>query len=177
MAQRIVVCEYNPEWEAAYQREADLIADILADNLKEIFHIGSTAVKGLKAKPIIDIMPVVYRLEEVDRCNSKFQEAGYECMGEFGMHGRRYFRKGGDNRTHQIHIFEFGNQTDINRHLAVRDFLRTHKEVAEQYGELKAKLAVQFPNSIDDYCIGKEKFVLEMEEKALQWQRQCRIQN
>ena len=63
---------------------------------------------GPWAKPIIDIMPVVERIGGVDRYNHGFETIGYECMGEFGIPGRRYFRKGGEKRTHQIHIFERG---------------------------------------------------------------------
>ncbi len=58
---------------------------------------------------------------------------GYEYMGEFGILGRRYLRKGGDNRTHQVHIFESSNTTDILRHLAFRDYLRAHHAVCAAY--------------------------------------------
>ena len=70
---------------------------------------------------------------------------------EFGVERRRYFRKGGDNRTHQIHIFEQSNHKEINRHIAVRDFLRTHPDIALEYGELKMKLAFRFPDDIEGY--------------------------
>ena len=93
-----------------------------------------------------DIMPVVTNISLVDKHNKEFVAIGYECMGEFGIEGRRYFRKGGDNRTHQIHIFEQSNHKDINRHIAVRDFLRTHPDIALEYGELKMKLAFRFPD-------------------------------
>lgn len=106
----IRVVPYDPFWEAAYDNEAQKISSILKDILVEIYHIGSTAVKGLHAKPIIDIMPVVTNISLVDKHNKEFVAIGYECMGEFGIKGRRYFRKGGDNRTHQIHIFEQNNQ-------------------------------------------------------------------
>ncbi len=171
MAQHITVCEYNPKWEEAYKMEAALISEILGKNLKEIHHIGSTAVKGLKAKPIIDIMPVVFSIENVDMLNAEFQKIGYECMGEFGIQGRRYFRKGGDERTHQIHIFEEGNKKDIYRHLAVRDYLRSHKDLADEYGDLKVKLAEKYPYDIEGYCDGKELFVRELEKKAVKWRQ------
>lgn len=90
-------------------------------------------------------------------------------MGEFGIAGRRCFRKGGDNRTHQIHIFEKSNNKDIDRHLAVRDFLRTHPETAAKYGELKIRLAERFPEDIEGYCNGKDAFVKQMEKDALLW--------
>ena len=130
----IRVVPYDPFWEVEYENESQMIRNILKDILVEIYHIGSTAVKGLSAKH-----------------NEEFVAIGYECMGEFGVERRRYFRKGGDNRTHQIHIFEQSNHKDINRHIAVRDFLRTHPDIALEYGELKMKLAFRFPDDIEGY--------------------------
>lgn len=97
------------------------------------------------------------------------RKEGHECMGEFGIEGRRYFRKGGDNRTHQIHIFEQSNHKDINRHIAVRDFLRTHPDIALEYGELKMELAYRFSEDIEGYCTGKDAFVKQLEKDALLW--------
>lgn len=152
-----------------YENESQKIKNILKDILVEVYHIGSTAVKGLAAKSIIDIMPVVTNISLVDKHNKEFVAIGYECMGEFGIEGRRYFRKGGDNRTHQIHIFEQSNHKDINRHIAVRDFLRTHPDIALEYGELKMELAYRFSEDIEGYCTGKDAFVKQLEKDALLW--------
>lgn len=171
MAQHIRVVQYCPKWHEDYRREAEHIIQILGQELVEIHHIGSTAVEGLSAKPIIDLMPIVRRIETIDAYNGEFEKLGYECMGEFGIPGRRYFRKGGDERTHQIHIFEEGNQKDIMRHLAVRDYLRTHDEMRRQYGALKKELARLYPENIEAYCAGKDSFVKEMERRALAWYR------
>ena len=166
---KVYVTDYCPNWPARYQAEAEQIKQILADNLLAIYHIGSTSVPGLAAKPIIDILVSVKDISGVDGCNVKFQQIGYECMGEFGIAGRRYFRKGGDNRTHQIHIFDVTNQKDIERHLAFRDYLRAHKEEAAAYGKLKTALALQYPEDIESYCDGKDAFVKELEAKARRW--------
>ncbi len=171
MPQHVVVTEYCPEWEMMYAEEAALIAEILRDNCVAVHHIGSTAVKGLKAKPIIDIMPIVADISKVDAVAEKFEKIGYEYLGEFGIPGRRYLRKGGDERTHHVHIFEQSNRADIERHLAVRDYLRTHKEVADQYGVLKEELAEKFSYDIEGYCDGKDMFVKNLEQTALAWRR------
>lgn len=163
------VVPHNPLFETEFQNEAEKIKDILKDILCDIHHIGSTAVKGLAAKPVIDIMPVVTDISLVDKYNGEFVKIGYECMGEFGIDGRRYFRKGGDNRTHHIHIFELSNKRDIIRHLAVRDYLRENKKVSEEYGQLKTMLSEKFPNDIEAYCEGKDQFVKQMELNALLW--------
>lgn len=116
--------------------EAEKIKEILKEEIIEIHHIGSTAIPGLKSKPIIDIMPIVKDIENINKYNEKMFEIGYEALGELGMKGRRYFRKGGENRTHQLHILQADNFTQIERHLAVRDYLNSHNGVAEEYKDL-----------------------------------------
>jgi GrpB-like predicted nucleotidyltransferase (UPF0157 family)/glyoxylase-like metal-dependent hydrolase (beta-lactamase superfamily II) len=167
----VVVTEYNDKWNEMFIEESQQIKKIFADEVIDIHHIGSTSVPGLKAKPIIDIMPVVKDIEKMDSFNEQMISLGYECMGELGMKGRRYFRKGGDHRTHQVHVFQADNKEDINRHLAVRDYLRTHSEDVKQYGDLKENLAKHFPKDIAAYMDGKDEFVKELERKALQWYR------
>ena len=170
MPQHIVVTPYDPAWPELFQTEAAAVRDILSGNCVAVHHIGSTAVPGLAAKPIIDLMPVVRSLAEVDAAAPAFEALGYEYLGEFGIPGRRYLRKGGDERTHQIHIFSEGSRRDIERHLAVRDYLRTHPAVRDAYGALKAELARRYPYDIGGYCDGKEAFVRQMEADALEWQ-------
>lgn len=169
MSQHIVVTDYSPAWKSDFENESRKIKNILKENCLAVHHIGSTAVDGLKAKPIIDIMPVVKYLTAVDAVADAFERIGYEYLGEFGIPGRRYLRKGGDSRTHQIHIFEVSDQNNIERHLAVRDYLRTHRETAAAYGELKERLAAAFPYDIDGYCDGKDAFVKKLEQTALAW--------
>jgi GrpB-like predicted nucleotidyltransferase (UPF0157 family) len=166
----VVVTEYNTNWEQMYRAESEKIKDIFVDELIDIHHIGSTSVPGLKAKPIIDIMLVVKDIEKIDLLNEQMEGIGYECMGEFGMKGRRFFRKGGDNnRSHHVHAFQVDNKQDINRHLAVRNYLRAHFNDAKTYGNLKENLAKQFPKDIEAYIDGKDAFVKELERKALHW--------
>lgn len=81
----IRVVPYDPFWEVEYENESQKIKNILKDILVEVYHIGSTAVKGLAAKSIIDIMPVVTNISLVDKHNKEFVAIGYECMGEFGI--------------------------------------------------------------------------------------------
>ncbi|AIF42907.1 GrpB family protein [Virgibacillus sp. SK37] len=166
---KIEVKEHNEKWERMFKEEAQRIKVIFGDELIDIHHIGSTSVNGLKAKPIIDIMPVVKHIGKIDLLNGQMAGIGYESLGENGIKGRRFFRKGGDNRTHHIHVFQVDNEGDIDRHLAVRDYLRTHCEDAKRYGHLKENLAKQFPSDIDSYAVGKDAFVKELEEKAVHW--------
>ena len=80
MAQHIIVEDYNPAWPEMYRQEAMWMKSILKENCVEIHHIGSTAVPGLAAKPIIDIMAAVRELSDVDKKCSLFEEAGYEYL-------------------------------------------------------------------------------------------------
>ena len=169
MPQHIVVTAWSPVWTERFAQEAAAIRRILGANCAAVHHIGSTAVPGLCAKPIIDILPVVYDLSLTDAAQAAFERIGYEYLGEFGIPGRRYLRKGGDERTHQIHIFAQSDRRNIERHLAVRDYLRTHPEAARQYGALKTALAARFPYDIEGYCDGKAAFMQRLEREALIW--------
>lgn len=166
MGQHITVTDYDPLWKRKYEKESLLIKDILMDNCIAIYHIGSTSVEGLAAKPIIDIMVAVKSLEKVDRTAADFSKIGYEYLGEFGITGRRYLRKGGDERTYQIHIFQAEDWINIGRHLAFRDYMRTHKQARDEYTKIKKELARKFPYDIDGYCDGKENFVQKIEKLA-----------
>jgi GrpB-like predicted nucleotidyltransferase (UPF0157 family) len=165
---KVEVFSYNENWEQLFINEAKILKIIFGDQLVAIHHIGSTSVPALKAKPIIDIIPVVKDIEIVYKFNEKMIQNGYNPKGENGITGRRYFEKGGDNRTHHIHIYQVGSD-EIQRHLIFRDYLRTHPKAAERYGELKERLAQKFPYNSKSYSSGKERFVRVTEEKALDW--------
>lgn len=165
----IRVIDYQSSWQEDYLKEALQIKEALGDVCINTFHMGSTSVENLAAKPIIDIMVVVNDLGALDELNQIFESMGYEVMGEFGISNRRYYRKGGDHRTHQIHAFQYTNLIEIERHLLFRDYLREHPLDCQRYGDLKKELALQFPTDIDQYGDGKEALVREIEKKALQW--------
>lgn len=169
MAQQVNVKEFDLGWKALFEKEAELIRSILGDSCKAVHHIGSTAVDGLPAKPIIDILTVVDDIEAVDKLIPQFEAAGYEYLGELGLAERRYLRKGGIERTHLLQIYAESCSFHIERHLAVRDYLRSNKEIAEEYGALKTRLAKKFPNNNEAYCDGKDGFVDALERAALKW--------
>lgn len=167
MPQHIIVVDYNPAWKNDYLIEEKLVKHVLKQNCVAIYHIGSTAVPGLAAKPIIDILTVVKSLESVDKVSNAFEEMGYAYLGEFGIAGRRYLRKGGDERTHQIHILDETDRFNVDRHIAFRDYMSTHSEDRAKYSELKKELARKYPYDIESYCDGKAAFVKDTEAKAL----------
>jgi len=165
----ILVVIYNPEWPKMFQQEADKIAAVFGRELVDIHHIGSTAVPGLRAKPIIDMMPVVRTIDKADRFNAAMQQLGYEARGENGIAGRRYFSKGGDeDRSHHVHVFGQDNP-EVARHLDFRDYLIAHPAEARQYAKIKIALAHQFPHDIYGYMDGKDAFIKTIIQKAQAW--------
>ncbi|CDZ77738.1 dephospho-CoA kinase/protein folding accessory domain-containing protein [Legionella massiliensis] len=161
----IEVVPYDAEWPKKFAAEAALIKDALGENCVDIHHIGSTAVPGLAAKPVIDMIPVVTDITKVDLANPLMQKLGYLPRGEFGMLFRRFFQKGEDQRTFNIHVFETGN-SEIDRHLLFRNWMRVHLEDRDAYANLKQNLAKQHPHDISAYCFGKEEFVSDIDRKA-----------
>ncbi|MEJ7860479.1 MAG: GrpB family protein [Pyrinomonadaceae bacterium] len=139
---KVEVVPHNPRWRNAFEAEAKHIGAALGENVAAIHHIGSTAIPGIYAKPVIDLLVEVGNITEVDERSSVVEAFGYEAMGEFGIPGRRYFRKDNQEgiRTYQIHVFEVGS-AQLDRHLAFRDYLIAHPEEARKYSELKRKLA------------------------------------
>jgi|SRR5690606_1900248 len=163
---KVIVRAYQSGWPVAFENAEAEIRDLLESECLDVQHIGSTAVPGLAAKPIIDLLVIVSDIGAVDRFEEDFRKLGYEARGENGLPGRRYFERGGNERTHHIHCYEQGNP-EILRHLAFRDFLKANPQVAAAYGELKIKLAEQYPFDIEQYIKGKQAMVQEIEKQAI----------
>ncbi|EHP3974513.1 hypothetical protein BS623_23665 [Vibrio parahaemolyticus] len=165
----IEVVDYRPSWANEFSDEKVLLESVLnSANVVAIHHIGSTSVKGLCAKPIIDILVEVKSLEELDRNNNLMESLGYEVKGEFGIAGRRYFQKGGIQRSHQVHAF-LVESPEANRHIAFRDYLIHFPEIALHYGNLKREGASICNNDVGVYCNHKDSFIKEHEANALRW--------
>lgn len=165
---KVEILDYQTEWPLLFEKEKKVLHQLFQENSHTVFHIGSTAVLGLAAKPIIDLMPVVYNLHQVDALNEEMEQLGYVVKGENGLPGRRYFEKGGDHRTHHVHLFQIGNQ-EITRHLAFRDYLRMHSKEAQRYGQLKKENALFYSDDIAAYIEAKMTMVKEIEQLALHW--------
>jgi GrpB-like predicted nucleotidyltransferase (UPF0157 family) len=165
----ILVVPYDALWPEQFRQEAATICTVFGQALISIYHIGSTSIPGMSAKPIIDIMPIVHDIETVEGFNPAMMQLGYESKGENGIPGRRYFVKGGDaHRTHHVHAYAL-DSPEIQRHLDLRDYLIAHAAEAQQYADLKVALARQFPHDIDSYVAGKDGFIKETLQKAQKW--------
>jgi len=170
--QRLIeVVPPNPDWPRQFEAEAVLLKLVFGDLLAEIHHIGSTAIPGIHAKPIIDMMPLVHEIEAVDSYNGVMETLGYRAWGEYGIAGRRYFSRARNRHTHQVHVFQTGG-AEVERHLAFRNYLRAHPEKALAYSNHKRLVAIQHPYDINGYMDGKDALVKQLEAEALAWSRQ-----
>lgn len=164
----IRLCDHQIHWSDQFQQEARRISEILGDIVVCIHHIGSTAIPAIKAKPVIDMLLEVPSLAALDHHTASLQGLGYEAKGEFGLAGRRYFRKDDvqGNRTHQLHAYVAATAS-VRRHLAFRDELRDHPELARQYDQLKQELAQLHARDPAAYSQGKSAFIVHCERRAL----------
>jgi GrpB-like predicted nucleotidyltransferase (UPF0157 family)/GNAT superfamily N-acetyltransferase len=176
MMRKVEVVGYNPDWPVQFEGEAARLRSVFDAELVALHPIGSTAVPGLAAKPVIDILVEVRDIQRVDGLNPAMEALGYTARGEMDIPGRRFFsRQMGEERTHHVHVFQSGS-AHIERHLAFRDFLRTHPAAARRYGELKLALAERFPADIVGYMEGKDAFVKQTERLALAWSRHRQLE-
>lgn len=172
MPMQVVIVPHDPAWHGMFLLESGMVMAALHELGIQAHHVGSTAIPGILAKPIIDILVVVADIATVDKRSDQMAALGYEVMGEYGIPMRRYFRK--DNaagiRTHHVHVFAQGNP-QIERHVAFRDFLRAHPDWASRYSDLKRELAAKYPDSMDGYIAGKDGFIQCVDRLAAAWRR------
>jgi GrpB-like predicted nucleotidyltransferase (UPF0157 family) len=169
---QIRVQSHRSEWAQSFEVEAASLRRLLGSNFSAAHHVGSTAIPAIVAKPIVDVLVEVYSVSRLDELAETMQSHGYEVMGEYGLPGRRYYRKHHHTgvRSHHVHAYDVGN-SDIDRHLAFRDFLLAHPEIAQEYSALKQQLALAHPNDKVAYVEGKDTFIREVQARALTWSR------
>lgn len=144
MAEGVVVVAYDPSWPRFFQDVASTLRASLGDVAMRIDHIGSTAVPGLDAKPVIDVQISVGSFEPLDAFKEPIERAGYVHRADNTERTKRYFReRPGARRTH-VHVRRAGSFSEQFA-LLFRDFLRTHPDRAEQYAALKHQLAARYP--------------------------------
>ena len=164
------IVEYDPRWQILFAEEAAYIWQALGNNLVvEIEHIGSTAVPGIAAKPVIDIMVGVRSLVDAKSAVAILESLGYVYWRENPDPGRMFFVKGmppyGKQRTHHVHIVEV-NSKFWEEHKLFCDYLRRHPEEAKRYEVLKRDLAASFQSDREAYTNGKNDYIRAVMAKA-----------
>ena len=168
MCSPVRIVDYDPQWPILYEEEKDRILGVIGHIVVAIEHIGSTAVPGLGAKPIIDIMIAVRYLDDAEECIEPLKSIGYEYVPEFedSLPERRFFWKGPpEARKYHIHMVELTSDF-WKRHLLFRDYLRTHPKVSQKYHHLKKELAAKHGSDRDAYTAAKKSFIKSVEAKA-----------
>ena len=165
---------HDPQWAEQAHAEVLALAAALGPNLLTVHHIGSTAIPGIVAKPVLDLMPVVVSLAALDLQQEAMETLGYRWRGESGLAGRRYCTRSDPatgRRLIQAHTYEDG-AFEITRHLAFRDYLREHRDIAVAYEREKIRCRDLHAEDKSAYSDCKSDWIRLIEAKALTWRSQ-----
>ncbi|SRR5712691_11076806 len=158
MDEQLVIVEYDRRWEERFQSLRDGIAPFLNGLVVSIEHVGSTAIRGVAAKPIIDIDVVVRSHEDIRKVIEKLAFLGYRHVGDLGVKEREAFESPKGSPSHHLYVCSLDSK-EFRRHIAFRDYLRKHPNKARQYSELKRSLAARHGNDRGAYTEAKTDFV------------------
>ena len=165
----VILAPYDPEWPQMAARQAERLR-VLGPTLVAVFHIGSTSVPGLTAKPIIDLMPLVADLNSLDRQQAPVEGLGYKWHGEFGIPERRYCTLSDERGTRLVQLHFFARDSrQVSRHIAFRNYLRAHPAAARAYENEKRRAREIHPNDANAYCDEKAAWVQRTEAEAVAW--------
>lgn len=159
MQTTIMIVDYDPVWPEIFQQLCAHVWSVLHDVALTVEHVGSTSVPGLAAKPIIDMSVIVPSEREVPLAIAQLAILGYEHLGNLGIEGREAFSRPDGLPAHHLYVCP-QDSLAVKNHLAVRDYLREHPQMAQMYGELKKRLAREFPDDIESYVAGKTELIL-----------------
>jgi GrpB-like predicted nucleotidyltransferase (UPF0157 family) len=160
---------YTPTWAREAQRELRRIGETLGSVAIRLEHVGSTAVRGMAAKPILDLQLSVADIAARDLYVQPLGGLGYVFIPDPDSPGFHFFAKPlGRPRSHHLHVCQAGGEHEL-RHIAVRDFLQAHGAEARSYETLKRELVDRFPRDRLEYIAGKERHLSELQALALEW--------
>ena len=160
---KVVVLPYDETWNSAFEDIRREIEEAIGDLILGIEHVGSTAVKGLPAKPCIDLDVIIEDYSLLDDVIRKLEEIGYFHEGDLGIKDREAFRYDGKLHlmTHHLYVCPRYSR-ELYRHIAFRDFLRTDHAAARKYGAVKETAARLFPESMDGYMAYKSSCIAQL---------------
>ncbi len=170
LANEVSIEEYKPDWSQQFEKEKEKIRIAFGDKVVAIEHIGSTSIKGLPSKPIIDIAVGVAQLCEADSLIEPLETIGYEYVPKVEFPNRRFFRKGEWRKgTHHLHVYQLYSD-EWNNNLLFRDYLKNNLEIVEEYARLKRELASLYADDRGSYTKSKAPFIQSVIELA---KRRC----
>lgn len=156
----VKVVDHDPSWSELFNNEAEDLHRTLGDLVADVQHVGSTAVRGLPAKPILDIAMAVHRLDLIPKIVERLTNIGYIYRGDGGDDGGHLFVKEPEPnfRTAHLHVVELSDH-QWKDYLTFREILRNDPNVRKKYGKLKQDLARRFPHDRKSYTSAKDKFI------------------
>jgi Uncharacterized conserved protein len=160
----VLLSPHNEEWHMLFEEEKSRVLDSIGEYIVAVEHVGSTAICGISAKPIIDIAVAIRTFDEGTKCVAGLERLDYEYKGENGVPERHFFGKG-IPRTHHLHMVAIDSDF-WSSHLVFRDYLNEHHLVALEYNRLKQNLAGRFPENREAYTDGKALFVKSVLRRA-----------
>ena len=164
-----LVERYNPQWASWFLQLHALLGRTLAGHFYAIEHVGSTAVPGMVAKPIVDI-DIVMREGQFERIKSYLAPLGYEHSGDMGIAGREAFQLtgalAGTLPRHHLYAVE-RDSNELRAHLAFRDYLRANADARERLSDHKWQLAESLDNDLEAYVDAKSAMMREILASAL----------
>lgn len=162
----VLLVPHRSDWRQTFEEEAARLRSVLGEKVLCVEHVGSTAVDGMEAKPLIDMVVTVESLDEACSLVPVLEGLGYEHRGDGGVEGRIFFARGPrSRRTHYLSLTE-PTSDHWYRSLLFRDYLRAHPKAAEEYRELKRELARKYPEDRELYTAGKDRFIEHAIESA-----------
>ncbi|MDI9819703.1 MULTISPECIES: bifunctional GrpB family protein/GNAT family N-acetyltransferase [unclassified Legionella] len=168
-SQKVEIVPYDKHWPEIFKNEANRIQKALGECIEEIYHIGSTSIPDMPAKPAIDMMLVLDNLDDIQFISEKLTHLSYDPVRRQIIPHVSFFtkRQAPAIRFH-LHLHERGSP-QINRHVNFRDYVIQHPDMAHDYAQLKIQLAAQFVDDIYSYVSGKDKLVQKIDAKAKLW--------
>jgi GrpB-like predicted nucleotidyltransferase (UPF0157 family) len=154
----IEIVDYDPGWPAVFTGLRDGIAEALGGLARRIEHVGSTAVPGLAAKPVVDLTVVIDDRDHLPAVIGRLDALGYRHEGDLGVAGREAFATPPGAPAHHLYVCAPDNR-NLAEVLAFRDYLRTHPDTARAYAELKRFLAERFGDDRAGYTAAKSAFI------------------
>lgn len=149
---KVNVAEYNPQWAADFAAIAVEIREALGNLALTVHHVGSTAVPGMAAKPIIDLDVEIAGYDAFPAVAEKLAEIGYIHEGNLGIPKREAFRYEGKPHLRKHHLYVCPSDSpELHRHLTFRNYLRSHPDAVSDYSRVKLEAAALYPNDIDGY--------------------------
>lgn len=160
VTKRVVVLPYDAQWKQDFLKIKDELDEAVGQLAMGIEHVGSTSVRGLSAKPIIDIDVIIKDRAALEEVVTALGKIGYRHEGNLGIAGREAFKYEGKEHLRKHHLYVCpADSPELKRHIAFRDYLRTHPDAVREYSRIKEEGAQQFPDDIERYIEHKSPFI------------------